>query len=76
MPTYASDALEIGYLVITGDKIPEVESRTHSSRPIPRPRTQKNPRPGPRTAFPKTDPLEAKDRNAQGQGPRTQLQVF
>ena len=27
---------------------------------------QKNPRP--RTAFPKTDPLEAKDRNARGQG--------
>ena len=33
---------------------------------------KKNPRP--RTAFPKTDTLEAKDRNArgQGQGPRTQ----
>ena len=32
----------------------------------------------PRTAFPRTDPLEAKDRNArgQGQGPRTQPQVF
>ena len=37
---------------------------------------KKNPRP--RTAFPRTDPLEAKDRNAQGQGqgPRTQAQVF
>ena len=37
---------------------------------------QKNPRP--RTAFPRTDPVEAKDRNArgQGQGPRTQPQVF
>ena len=34
---------------------PEVESRTQSSRP----RTQKNPRP--RTAFPRTDPLEAKN---------------
>ena len=47
---------------------------TQGSRP--RPRTQKNPRP--RTAFPRTDPLEAKDRNArgQGQGPRTQAQVF
>ena len=34
---------------------------------------KKNPRPRPRT-----DPLEAKDRNArgQGQGPRTQPQVF
>ena len=36
----------------------------------------KNPRPRPRTAFPRTDPLEAKDRNARGQGPRTQPQVF
>ena len=39
---------------------------------------QKNPRPRPRTALPRTDPLEAKNRNArgQGQGPRTQPQVF
>ena len=39
---------------------------------------KKNLRPRPRTAFPRTDPLEAKDRNArrQGQGPRTQPQVF
>ena len=31
-----------------------------------------------RTAFPRADPLEAKDRNARGQsqGPRTQPQVF
>ena len=38
--------------------------------------TKKNPRP--RTAFPRTDTLEAKDRNArgQGQGPRTQAQVL
>ena len=38
----------------------------------------KNPRPRPRTAFPRTDPLEAKDRNArgQGQGPRTQAKVL
>ena len=37
---------------------------------------KKNPRP--RTAFPRTEPLEAKDRNArgQGQGPRTQAQVL
>ena len=41
-----------------------MESRTQGSRP--RPRTQKNPRP--RTAFPRTDTLEAKDRNARGQG--------
>ena len=39
---------------------------------------KKNPRPRPRTAFPRTEPLEAKDRNArgQGQGPRTQAQVL
>ena len=39
---------------------------------------KKNPRPRPRTALPRTEPLEAKDRNArgQGQGPRTQAQVF
>ena len=43
----------------------EVESRTQGSRP--RPRTQKNLRPRPRTAFPRTDTLEAKDRNARGQ---------
>ena len=53
----------------------EVESRTQGSRP----RTQKkNPRPRPRTAFPRTEPLEAKDRTARGlgQGPRTQVQAF
>ena len=66
-------------LVITGDKIPEVESRTQGSRS--RPRTQKNPRPRialPRTAFPRTDPLEAKDRNARGQGlgSKTQRQAL
>ena len=39
---------------------------------------KKNPRPSPKTAFPRTDPLEAKDRNArgQGQGPRTQARVL
>ena len=39
---------------------------------------KKNPRPRPRTALPRADPLEAKDSNArgQGQGPRTQAQVF
>ena len=39
------------------------DTRTNGSRP--RPRKQKNPRP--RTAVPRTDTLEAKDRNAQGQ---------
>ena len=37
---------------------------------------KKNPRPRPRTAFPRTDTLEAKDRNARDQGPRTQSQVL
>ena len=41
---------------------------------------KKNPRPRqrPRIAFPRTDTLEAKDRNARGQGqePRTQAQVL
>ena len=36
--------------------------------------TKKNLRP--RTALPRTDPPEAKDRDAQGQGPRTQVQVL
>ena len=40
-------------------------------------RGQECSRPRTRTAFPRTDTLEAKDRNArgQGQGPRTQAQV-
>ena len=38
--------------------------------------TKKQPRPRPRNVLPRTDPLEAKDRNAQGQGPRTQAQVL
>ena len=37
---------------------------------------KKNPRSRPTTAFPRTDTLEAKDRNARGQGPRTQAQVL
>ena len=42
---------------------------------------KKNPRPRPRTAFPRTEPLEAKDRTSRGQGqqcsrPRTQAQAF
>ena len=37
---------------------------------------KKNPRPRPRTALPRTDPLGSKDRNARGQGARTQAQVF
>ena len=39
------------------------------------PKKNPRPRPRPRTAFPRTEPIEAKDRNArgQGQGPRTLL---
>ena len=61
-------------MVSRHNHLSEVESRTQGSRP--RPRTQKNPRLTPRTAFPRTDPLEAKDRNARSQGPRTEPQVF
>ena len=50
----------------------EVESRTQGFRP----RTQRNPRPRPRRALPRTDPLEVKDRNTRGQGPRTHAQVL
>ena len=55
-------------------QIAELESRKQGS--MPRPKTQKNPRP--ETAFLRTDPLKDKDRNAQYQskGPRTQAQVF
>ena len=42
--------------------LPEVESRTQGSRP----RTKQNPRSRPINDFPRTDPLETKDRNAQG----------
>ena len=33
-------------------------------------------KPRPRTTLPRTDTFETKDRNARGQGPRTQTQVF
>ena len=35
---------------------------------------KKNPRP--RTALPRTEPLEAKDKKVRGQGPRAQMQGF
>ena len=50
-------------------------SRGHKARGLGQGH-KKNPRPRPRTAFPRTDTLEAKDRNARGQGPRTQAQVL
>ena len=54
----------------------EVESSTQGSRP--RQRTQKDPRLRLRTALSRIDTLEAKDRNARGQGqePRIQTHVF
>ena len=55
-----------------------MESRTQGSRPKGQgqgPRTKKSEAKA-RTALPRTDPLEAKDRNVRGQGPRTQSQVF
>ena len=59
----------------------EVESRSQGSRPRPRPRTQKKSEgqgQGQGQPFRGQNLLEAKDRNArgQGQGPRTQPQVF
>ena len=62
--------------------LPEVESRTQGSRP--RPRTQKKIRgqgqgqPFRRQTLsrPRTGMLEAKDRNARGQGPETQAQIL
>ena len=52
----------------------EVESRTQGSRPKKQKKSEAKSRP--RTDLPRTDPLEAKDRNARGQGPRTQAQVL
>ena len=49
-----------------------MESRTQGSRPSPT--TQKNSRS--RTDLSRTEPLEAKVRNAGGQGPRHNAQVF
>ena len=51
--------------------LPQRWSRGHKTRGQGH---KKNPRP--RTAFPRTDTQEAKDRNARGQGPRTQAQVL
>ena len=63
---YWAGGLNKKYLVRKLIKVqrPEVESSTQGSRP--------------RTAFPRTDNLDDKDRNARGQcqGPRTQPQVF
>ena len=52
-------------------------SRGHKARGQGQ-RHTKNPTLRPTTALPRADPLEAKDRNArgQGQGPRTQAQVL
>ena len=75
MPTYASDALEMTAIWLLLVTRYQRWSRGHKARgQFQGQGHKKNPRP--RTAFPRTDPLEAKDRNAQGLGPRTQLQVF
>ena len=55
-----------------GMKQAEVESRTQGSKP--RPSHKKNPRQ--KTDFPRTDRLEAKDRNAWGQDQEHKAQVF
>ena len=64
-PTYCTTVLAKG-----GVEDTRLEAKTKD--------TKKNPRPRPKTALPRTDPLEAKDRNNrdQGQGPRTQALVF
>ena len=56
------------FLLGDSSYITEVDSRTQSLRP----RTKKKSKTKERTDFLRTDPLEAKDRNARGQGPRTQ----
>ena len=50
-------------------------SRGHKAQGQGQAQGHKN-NPRPMTALPRTDPLEAKDRNAPGQGPRIQVQVF
>ena len=68
--------LKIGKLslsLVTSNSQEQRWSRGHKARGQ---RHKKNPRPRPRTAFSRTDTLEAKDRNARGQGPRTQAQVL
>ena len=57
--------------MITFQLQPKVESRTQPSRP----RTRKT-KPRPRTDFLRTDPLEAKDRNARSLGQGHKAQVF
>ena len=56
----------------------DVESMTQGLMPWPRTPKKPRPRPRPRTALSRTDLLEAKDRNArgQGQGPKMQAQVL
>ena len=53
---------------LEGERVNQRWSRGHKARGQGQ-EHKKNPRP--RTAFPRTDTLEAKDRNARGQGPRT-----
>ena len=71
MPTSARDALEMTAVWLLLVTRYQRWSRGQKARGQGH---KKNPRP--RTAFPRTDPLKAKDRNARGQGPKTQPQVF
>ena len=75
MPTYASDALDMTAIRLLLLTRYQRWSRGHEARGhFQGQKHKKNPRP--RTAFSRTDTLEAKDRNARGQGPRTQARVF
>ena len=66
------------YCIKTNGRLKCVASRdgVEDTRLEAKAKDTKNPRPRSRTVFPRTDPLEAKDRNARGQRPRTEGQVF
>ena len=72
LPSACKRKVDLLTLYLPPNTYPEVESRTQGSRP----RTQKKSEAKARTALLRTDPLEAKDKNARGQGPRTQAQVL
>ena len=74
MPTYARDALgmtAVWLLLVTRY---QRWSRGHKARGQCQGQGLKKSEA--KAAFPRTDPLEAKGKNARGQGPRTQPQVF
>ena len=63
---------------IGGVKDTRLEAKAKDTKKNPRPRTQKKSEAKAKKTLPRTDPLEAKDRNArsQGQGPRTLAHAF